>query len=59
MKTFGSVKVALVQYKPAHWRGTNSWEVQLTAKGRITGIGKAAEPQIPKDALRAATKRRR
>jgi len=45
----------LVQYKR---RGTNSWEMQLTAKGRVTAIGKAAEPQIPEDVFREGTKRR-
>jgi len=37
----------LVQYKPLRSRGTNSWEVLLTAKGRVTGIGPALELQIP------------
>jgi hypothetical protein len=38
----------LVQYKPLRSRGTNAWEVLLTAKGRVTAIGPGAEPQIPR-----------
>jgi hypothetical protein len=38
----------LVQYKPLRSRGTNAWEVLLTAKGRVTAIGPGTEPQIPK-----------
>jgi len=38
----------LVQYKPLRSRGTNSWEVLLTAKGRVTAIGPGSEPQIPR-----------
>ena len=48
----------LVQYKPARLRGTNSWEVQLTAKGRVTAIGKALEPQLPEDVFREGKTRR-
>jgi hypothetical protein len=34
----------LAQYKPA---GSNAWELDFTAKGKITVIGEGTEPQIP------------
>jgi hypothetical protein len=35
----------LVQYKPT---GTNvNWQVELTAKGRVTSIGVGTRPEIP------------
>ena len=37
----------LAQYKPLRSRGTNAWEVLITAKGRVTAIAAGAEPQIP------------
>jgi len=30
-----------------HWPRTSSWELHLTAKGRITAIGVGAKPEIP------------
>lgn len=36
----------LVQYGPAHWPRTNSWEVELTAKGRLISIGLGDDPQV-------------
>jgi hypothetical protein len=36
----------LVQYRSG-WPATNSWELQLTAKGRVTAIGIGTQPQIP------------
>jgi len=36
----------LVQYGPAHWPRTNSWEVELTAKGRLISIGRGDEHQV-------------
>jgi hypothetical protein len=45
----------LVQYQPARLRAktspdrprTNSWELQLTAKGRVTSIKEGTAPEIP------------
>jgi len=37
----------LVQYKPARAPWTNSWEVHLTSKGRVTAIGPGAELKVP------------
>jgi len=37
----------LVQYKPARAPWTNSWEVHLTGKGRVTAIGPGTEPKVP------------
>ena len=37
----------LVQYKPLRSRGTNAWEVLITAKGRVTSIGPATELKAP------------
>jgi hypothetical protein len=39
----------MVQYKPASWPRTNSWEVLLTAKGRVTAIAPGTEPTLPRD----------
>jgi hypothetical protein len=36
----------MVQYKPAGWPRTNSWEMQMTAKGRVTAIGPGKEPGL-------------
>src|SRR5689334_19159812 len=32
---------------------TNAWELRLTAKGKITGIGEGAEPRIPAEERKA------
>jgi hypothetical protein len=37
----------LVQYRPARWPRTNSWELHLTAKGKLTAIGAGEQPQLP------------
>jgi len=36
----------LVQYGPPHWPRTNSWEVEFTAKGKISSINVGAPPFI-------------
>jgi hypothetical protein len=36
----------MVQYKPGPWPWTNSWEMQVMAKGRVTAIGPGKEPGL-------------
>ena len=36
----------LVQYKTGPWPWTNAWEMQVTAKGRVTAIGPGKEPGL-------------
>jgi len=39
----------LVQYGPPQYLHTNSWEVEFTAKGRVTAISSARSPSISMD----------
>ncbi len=36
----------LVQYGPPHRPRTNSWEIEFTAKGRVTGLSLGSEPSF-------------
>jgi hypothetical protein len=36
--------------------GTNGWEIEFTARGKVTSIREGAKPQIPENVLRAAEK---
>ena len=51
----------LAQYRPAPlpdhpgiFMGTNGWELEFTAKGRVIQIGAGAEPQVPPAVLKGA-----
>ena len=47
------LEFSLVQYRPPHHPNTNSWELYLFAKGRVTAIGPGEMPLIPPEALKA------
>ena len=45
-------------YEPCPQYGfdTNAWDVQFTAQGKVTAIGAATEPQIPREFQKAVEK---
>lgn len=53
----------MAQYRPAPlpeaaWMtvGTNGWELELSARGRVTAAAVGTEPRIPPNVLKAASK---